>query len=45
MELEAGWEHAGRAVQPKASLEVEIHVMKATWSSREILPENFTSAL
>lgn len=43
-----GWRQAGSAepaAQPWASLGVEIHVMKAAWSSREILPENFTPAL
>lgn len=33
------------AAQPWASLRVELHTMKAAWSSREILSENFTSAL
>lgn len=43
-----GWKQARSvepAVEPWASLGVEIHVMKAAWSGREILPENFTSAL
>lgn len=43
-----GWRQAGStepAAQPWASLRVEIHVMKAAWSSREILPENCTPAL